>query len=124
QYKGHRRMLEAFERLAADHKDLHLVFVGDNGPEKEPVREAVARSRWRERIHLAGFQQVVLPFYQSLDALIVPSENEGLSNAVLEAMACGLPVVASEACGNAEVIEDGRDGLVADLSTPEKMVAR
>jgi glycosyltransferase involved in cell wall biosynthesis len=54
-----------------------------------------------------------------MDLLAVPSVNEGLSNAVLEALACGIPVLAHGACGNAEVIRHNQDGFLADLSTAD-----
>lgn len=59
-----------------------------------------------------------------MDLLVVPSVNEGLSNAVLEAMACGLPVLAHAACGNAEVIAHGADGFVARLDTTADLCAQ
>jgi glycosyltransferase involved in cell wall biosynthesis len=120
-YKRQDFLVRAFERTVAARPDLdlHLVLVGDKGPEKDRVLAMIAESPARARIHLAGFQRDVRPFYQVLDLLVVPSINEGLSNAVLEAMSTGLPVLGSSACGNAEVMEDGRDGFVRDLGTPE-----
>ena len=53
-----------------------------------------------------------------MDLLTVPSNNEGLSNAMLEAMACETPVLANTTCGSADVITAGEDGLVAELDTP------
>jgi glycosyltransferase involved in cell wall biosynthesis len=74
-----------------------------------------------DRIHCTGFQENPVPCYQSLDLLVVPSINEGLSNAVLEAMACGVPVLANKACGNADVLANGENGFVRDLSSREKL---
>ena len=53
--------------------------------------------------------------YQAMDLLVSPSEIEGLSNAVLESMAAGVPVLAHVACGNNEVIRDGIDGFLRDI---------
>ncbi len=68
---------------------------------------------------MVGHQSEPRPFYQAMDLLAVPSNNEGLSNAMLEAMACGTPVLANVTCGSADVIAAGEDGLVANLESPE-----
>ena len=118
-YKRHDYLIQGFEKAAASQPQLHLVLVGDKGPERERIHALAAASPVRERIHFAGFQQNVRPFYQCLDLLVIPSINEGLSNALLEAMATALPVLANSACGNREVMEDGREGFVRDLNSPD-----
>ena len=115
--KKHLVLIEAFNRLAARLAGARLVIVGDKGAEKEKIHAAVAASPVRERIHLAGFQANPTPWYQALDLLAAPSIFEGLSNAVLEAMACGVPCLAHTACGNAEVITSGADGFLAALDS-------
>ena len=59
-----------------------------------------------------------------MDLLVVPSVNEGMANAVLEGMACGVPVLAHRICGNSEMITHGTDGFVADLDTAGKLHAQ
>jgi glycosyltransferase involved in cell wall biosynthesis len=120
-FKRHAVLLEAFAGLGAQHPNLHLLIVGGGGSEQARVAEAVRLHPHAPRIHLAGFQNNPVQFYQSMDLLVVASINEGLSNAVLEAMACGIPVLANSACGNTEVITCDQDGFVADLGTPEKL---
>ena len=66
------------------------------------------------RVHFAGVQDDVRPFYGAADALILPALYDPLPNVLLEAMACGLPVVTSTKCGGAELIEQGRCGEVCD----------
>jgi glycosyltransferase involved in cell wall biosynthesis len=115
-FKRHALLIRAFEAIADRHPGLHLLVVGGGGPMEPHVRELAAASRHAQRITLTGFQQDPRPYYHALDLLAVPSVNEGLSNAVLEAMACGVPVLGHFACGNAEVITSARDGILADLS--------
>lgn len=117
--KKHRLLIEAFNQVAARLPAAHLVIVGDKGAEKEKIHAAVQASPVRARIHLAGFQANPTPWYQALDLLAAPSIFEGLSNAVLEAMACGVPCLAHTACGNAEVITSGTDGFLAALDSLE-----
>ena len=118
-FKRHRLLIEAFEAAADRHPRARLLVVGGGGPEEEAVRRQAQTSRHAARIHLAGFQSEPSPFYGAMDLLAVPSVNEGLSNAVLEAMASGVPVMGHHACGNADAIDSGRDGILADLSTAD-----
>jgi glycosyltransferase involved in cell wall biosynthesis len=96
--KRHLEVVQAFQTVAAEYPNAHLLLVGARGSESETVAR---------------------PIYHAMDLLIVASENEGLSNAALEAMACGVPVLAGEACGNAEIITAGQDGWLARLDSPQ-----
>jgi len=123
EYKRHLELIDAFERLPAAGIELRLALVGGGGPMEEAVRRRAAASPCAERIHLAGFQEDALPWYRALDLLVIPSVNEGLSNALLEAMACGVPALAHTACGSAEVIADGANGFLRDLGSPASLDA-
>ncbi|MBI5773427.1 MAG: glycosyltransferase [Verrucomicrobia bacterium] len=122
-FKRHDVLLRAFEQLTAVQPAARLLIVGGGGPEEERIKKQVQSSPAAARIHLAGFQPQPENFYQAMDLLVVPSVNEGLSNALLEAMACGVPVLSHTACGNAEVIHSDENGWIADLETPEKLAA-
>jgi glycosyltransferase involved in cell wall biosynthesis len=117
--KRHRELIEAFNRVAAQVPEAHLLVVGTRGPELGNIQAQITASPFASRIHYFNFQDDPAPFYQAMDLLVVASENEGLSNAALEAMACGTPVMAGSACGNAEVLENGRDGFQVPLETAE-----
>lgn len=121
--KKHLLLIEAFNQMAARLPDARLVIVGDKGAEKDKIHAAVQASPARDHIHLAGFQPNPTPWYQALDLLAAPSVFEGLSNAVLEAMACGVPCLAHTACGNAEVITSGADGFLAALDSADLLAA-
>jgi glycosyltransferase involved in cell wall biosynthesis len=122
-FKRHAALVEAFEKVASSHQDLHLVLVGEGGPEKEAVAKQVAASPFSSRIVMAGYQADPTPWYQAMDALVVPSSNEGLSNATLEAMACGVPVLSNDMCGAGELLGSDEGGWVRDLSTVAKLSA-
>lgn len=124
QYKRHALLLEAFSVVARHMKNVQLVIVGGGGSEEKNVQQQARSSEAAARIHLAGFQNDPLPFYQAMDLLVFPSVNEGLSNAVLEAMATGVPVLCHTACGNAEVITHGEDGLISSLDSVEELATQ
>lgn len=120
-FKRHAALVEAFEKIAGHHADASLLIVGDGGPEKEAVHRQLEISPARERITLAGYQSDPVPWYQKMDVLVVPSSNEGLSNATMEAMACGVPVLSNDICGAKELLGTDEGGWVRDLSTVDKL---
>ena len=120
-YKGHASLLRAFTELAPRWPRARLVFVGAGGSEEARIREQVAASPVRDRVHLLGFQADPAPCYRALDLLALPSTNEGMSNAALEAMASGVPVLGNLGCGHEQIITHGADGVLADLSTEETL---
>ena len=117
--KRHRMLMEAFARLAPTMPQLRLLVVGDGGADRDDIIQAMREHEFADRITWAGHQNDLRPYYQAMSLLAAPSEIEGLSNAVLEAMACGVPVLAHSACGNAEVIEDNANGFLRQLDTPD-----
>lgn len=122
-YKRHARLIRGFEQLAVDNPQLQLLMVGDHGPEKEHVLGRVASSPFRERIVWCGFQNEPADYYRMMDLLVVPSENEGLSNALLEAMACGVACLAHPACGANEVIVDGINGMLRPMADTDQLAS-
>lgn len=93
--------------------DAHLLVVGQD--KQQSRYENLARSLGCEkRIHFLGVQNNVIPFYHAADSLILPTLYDPFPNVILEAMACGLPVITSFTCGGAEFIIDGKQGFVCD----------
>lgn len=119
--KRHHPLIEGFEIAARDDSRLGLLLLGDNGSEKESVLARIRASPFRDRIVWAGLQQDPVPWYQAMDLLVIASESEGMPNAALEAMSCGVPVLANEVCGVREVAGDGNHSWIEDLSTPERI---
>ncbi len=119
--KRHLIMIEAFERIATRWPTAQLVMVGDGGDIRDEVKARARQSPVTDRIHLPGFQREPAGFYQAMDLLVSPSLHEGLSNAVLEAAACGVPALTHLACGNSEIITNGENGRIADLETADSL---
>ncbi|CAN5658830.1 glycosyltransferase family 4 protein [soil metagenome] len=93
--------------------DVHLVLVGD-GPMRAELLASIARFELGDRVHLAGLREDMCSVYRQLDLLVSSSFSEGMPLVVLEAMASGLPVVATQVGGVVDVVEQGETGwLVA-----------
>lgn len=120
--KKHRVLFDAFDQIADEFPTARVLVVGDGGSAAEEIRAAAAASRVADRIHLVGYQSDPLPCYRAMDVLAAPSPAEGLSNAVLESMSCGLNVLSHSACGVRDVITHGRDGFTGSIDTPAGLV--
>lgn len=95
------------------------VFVlGGAGPGEGSLRRRIAEARLGDRFDLCGQVEARREFYQALDAFVLPSLHEGLPMTVLEAMASGVPVLASRRGGIPSAIAHGKDGLLADPARP------
>ncbi|MEU3304416.1 glycosyltransferase [Streptomyces sp. NPDC006678] len=109
-HKGHRHLLEACTELRRRGKPCTLVLIGD-GAERHALEQLAACLRIDVRF--LGFRTDVATFLARADVVVLPSLYEGSSNAVMEAMAAGRPVVATAVGGTPELLEDGRGVLVA-----------
>lgn len=107
-----RAFLALLEREPARRAWLRLVLVGD-GPLKAEAERLLARGGALDLAWLPGERNDVPALMRALDVFVLPSLNEGISNTILEAMACALPVVATSVGGNPELVEDGVTGALA-----------
>jgi glycosyltransferase involved in cell wall biosynthesis len=114
--KGFDYLVEAVAILHAQGTGAHAVIVG--GGEEGPVRTLARERGIASYLHLPGHRDDVLELMYGADAFVLSSIDEGLPNAVLEAMSVGTPVVAADAGGTAEIITDGVDGYVVPLRDP------
>ncbi len=88
---------------------MRLVLVGD-GPLRAQLEALASTLAVEEHVHFTGPLDDVPAALRALDVFVLPSLNEGISNTVLEAMATGLPVLATSVGGNTELIDDGVTG--------------
>lgn len=116
--KGFRTAVRAFGLLAGRYEDLRLVAAGD-GDDRDAV-EALPPTV-RERVHLAGHvpNRELPPYHAAADVFVAPSVGgESFGMVLVEAMAAGLPVVASDIAGYREVVRDGLDGILVAPEDP------
>lgn len=114
--KGHDLVIRALALLP----DMHLAIIGE-GPEKQALQQLASSLGVAGRIEFLGsLPQSELPrYYSAADALVLASSREGWANVLLEAMACGTPVVATKVGGNPEVVASPAAGILAETRTPE-----
>lgn len=108
--KNHVRLIAAFERFKSQFDSpLHLVFAGSNWHGAGKIHQAISQSHWAAAIHSLGFvSDDQLPdLYRAADALVYPSLFEGFGMPVVEAMACGCPVISSTRGSLEEVAGNG-----------------
>jgi teichuronic acid biosynthesis glycosyltransferase TuaC len=118
--KGHHHTIEAMRQLPG----FGLLIVGE-GPEHARLAGLIQQYGLTDRVRLLGPRpHAELPScYGAADALVLASSREGWANVLLEAMACGTPVVASNIPGNPEVVREAAAGVIAETNTPDGIAA-
>ena len=109
--KNYALLLQAFAALRRE--DAVLLLAGD-GPERAALEQLAQGLGVASRVRLLGHRDDVPAVLAALDVFALSSRSEGMSNTLLEAMAAGLPIVATRVGGNAEIVRDGVDGLLVD----------
>ena len=117
--KGHALTIGAMSLLS----EFDLVIVGE-GPDRSALEALIAKLGLKDRVRLLGARphQELAGYYSAADAMVLASSREGWANVLLEAMACGTPVIASDIPGNSEVVQSRDAGLIV-ARTPEAIAA-
>jgi glycogen synthase len=115
-------LLEAFGRLPAGTAGPHLVVVGD-GPDRPALQRRA--QPFGGRVHFTGFMphDQIPAVLRHVDMLVLPSLYEDLSSVLIEAMAAGLPVVATRVGGTADLVNDGENGLLVPPRDPAALAS-
>lgn len=126
--KGHLDLIEAAARLRRNHPELlfRVLLVGE-GPERAALQARVAAQGLDEIVVVCGYQADVAPFYAISTVVALPSHSEGAPNVLLEAMAAGIPVVATAVGGVPEIATDQGTALLVrrgDCSAMAEALAR
>ena len=120
--KDHLTLIAAADLLAPDFPELEIQIVGD-GPRRAELEALVRARRLEHRVHFLGHREDVAPLLATADVFVLPSRSEAFPNSAIEAMAAGLPVVASRVGGLLDLIDDGQTGLLAQPGNPDSFAA-
>ncbi len=118
--KGHGALIRALARIRERHPAARLLLVGDGG-ERAAYEALAGELGVRDRVFFLGWRQDVEELLETMDLFVLPSLNEGMGRAIVEAMAAGLAVVASRMGGVAEVVEEGATGLLVPAADPASL---
>jgi glycosyltransferase involved in cell wall biosynthesis len=121
-HKGQRHLIEAAAIVVTRVPDARFVIAGEG--ELRPVLERQIKEHHLEKhVFLAGFRPDILSVHKGFDIFVMSSVTEGLGTSLLDAMACGKPIVATTAGGMPEVVEDGATGLLVPPRDHQAMAA-
>lgn len=120
QHKGLFTLLDAWSRLKPDSRS-RLLLVGGDSPVmgcETALKEMVAARGLQDSVRFVGPTPAVVRYLQAADCFVLPSEREGFSIALLEAMACGIPSVATMTSGSPELVRPGQTGELVPIGDP------
>jgi glycosyltransferase involved in cell wall biosynthesis len=121
--KDHATALRTLDRVLARRPEARLVLVGE-GPERPAIEREVHRRGLTGHVRLLGLRQDVARLIPAADAFLLTSISEGIPLTLIEAMAAGLPVVATQVGGVSEVVEAGASGLLADAGDADALAGQ
>ena len=119
-YKGHTYFFEAWERVASTHRDAVAVLAGD-GPTRAELASRAQAAGFAGSLRFVGTWLDVPSLLAASDVLVHPSLQEGFSNAIIEAMAAGRAVIATDVGGNPEAVTDRVTGLLVPPSNADAL---
>ena len=123
--KGHEDFARAAAIVARRFPNVHFLIAGKDssrtGEHRAALEDLIARLDLTKHVHLVGWLDDVAQFYCALDVLVSASHTESFGLAIVEAMACGTAVVATETEGAREIIQNGESGLLAPIGGIEAL---
>lgn len=119
--KGQKFLLEAVRMLSGERPRLVLLIAGRRGHSSTALEHYLAEAGLKERVRLLGYRDDVPDLLAAADLFVFPSLYEGLGGAVIEAMALGVPVIASNLDAIREVVEEGRSGVLVPPGLPREL---
>jgi glycosyltransferase involved in cell wall biosynthesis len=118
--KGLRYLFTAFSQLVEKGLSIKTIIIGD-GPQRKELEHLAEKLKIKKSIIFAGFQEDMRRWFLCMDAFVLPSLTEGTPMALLEAMACRVPVIATSVGGVPQVIERVKTGILISPGKPEEI---
>ena len=119
-HKGQRHLIDAAALVVRQVPDARFVIAGE-GELRDVLQRAIKEHHLEKHVLLAGFRPDVLSLHKAFDVFVMSSVSEGLGTSLLDAMACGKPIVATRTGGIPEVVVDGDTGFLVPPRDPEGM---
>lgn len=119
--KGHRYLLEAFEATYQKHTNVRLLLIGD-GAERNNLERQIVNYQSKENILFLGRRTDVPQLLKISDCFVLPTLFEGMSNAIMEAMASGLPVITTDIPENRFLVRNGETGILVAVHSADEIV--
>ena len=121
--KGLKYLLKAFAEVVHNFKDLKLVIVGE-GPEQKELEKLSKNLGIDNKVVLLGYQQIISQLLKSSDLFVLPSIKEAFGLVLLEAMAVGVPIVATEVGGIPEIIQNHKNGELVEAANSKDLAEK
>jgi len=122
--KGHSFLLDAFPDILREVPSARVAITGGGSDEyQSTLQDQADRLRVRDRLHFLGAVSNMPAFYHACDVVVIPSRSEPFGRTVIEAFACGVPVVASAVDGILEILRDNENGLLVPYGATDALAA-
>lgn len=118
--KGHKYLISAFKKVSQKLPEAELWIVGE-GELRDDLTKQIAKLNLTEKVKLLGTRKNIPAMLNEFDIFVMPSVWEGLGIVVLEAMASGLPIIASDVDGLSELVKDNQNGLLFESKNIEQL---
>jgi glycosyltransferase involved in cell wall biosynthesis len=102
-------------------RDNSLLLIVGEGSQKKEIESLIEKSRFKHSIKILGYRSNIRDYLQASDCFVLPSVDEGISNSLLEAMACGLPPIVTKVGSNPEVVEHLNSGILVESRDSESL---
>lgn len=119
--KNHEIVIRALAEIKD--KNIHYIICGQ-GPLEGKLRSIISEHNLDNNIHILGYRNDIAEVCKASDLFVFPSFREGLSVALMEAMACGMPVICSNIRGNSDLISEGQGGYLVDPNNKSELSAK